>query len=107
MNIENEIFLKAKVNFNKLLDYGFKLDNNIYVYQKKFLNEEFEALIYIDKSGKVTGKVIDLNFNIEYTNIRTNINGEFVNKVRDCYKDILIDIKNKCFDSKYFIYNQW
>ena len=34
------------------------------------------------------------------------MNGEFVNKVRDSYKEILIDIKNKCFETNYFINNQ-
>ena len=32
--------------------------------------------------------------------------GEFVGKVRDEYKKILIDIRNHCFDSNYFIFSQ-
>ena len=32
--------------------------------------------------------------------------GEFVNKVREAYKSILKDIRNNCYDTKYFISNQ-
>ena len=106
MNIENEIFKRTSVNFNSLLKYGFQKENDIYKLEKKFLNNEFKAIINIDDKGNVSGKVIDLQFNEEYTNIRTDMNGEFVNNVRENYKNILIDIRNNCFNINYFIFDQ-
>ena len=106
MNIENEIFKRTNVNYSNLEKYGFKKENNIYIYEKTFLNNNFKAIIKIDDKGIVSGKVIDLEFDEEYTNIRTEMTGEFVNKVREAYKDILIDIKKHCFETNYFISNQ-
>ena len=106
MNIENEIFKRTNVNYSNLEKYGFKKENNIYIYEKTFLNNNFKAIIKIDDKGIISGKVIDLEFDEEYTNIRTEMTGEFVNKVREAYKDILIDIKKHCFETNYFISNQ-
>ena len=104
MNIEEEIFKKSKINVNKLLKYGFKKENNDYIYEKNFLNDSFKAIVIIN--DKVSGKVIDLETNLEYTNIKTKMTGSFVNRVRDEYEKILLDINNKCFDNTNFIYNQ-
>ena len=106
MNIENEIFKRANVNFNKLEKYGFKKENNIYIFEKVFLNDDFKAVIEIDDKKIVRGKVIDLQIGEEYTNIRTEMTGEFVNNVREAYKEILVDIRNHCFETSYFISNQ-
>ena len=106
MNIENDIFKRTNVNYKKLEKYGFKKLNNTYLYEKIFLDDDFKAIITIDDKGLVTGRVIDLAVNEEYTNIRTEMQGDFVSKVRDSYKDILIDIRSKCFDTKFFIFDQ-
>ena len=106
MDIENEIFKRTNINFKLLEKYGFKKENEIYIIEKNFLNDEFKAVITIDNKGIITGKVIDLQINEEYTNIRTNMNGEFVSSVREAYKDILIDIRKHCFERNYYISNQ-
>ena len=74
--------------------------------KKNLLDNEFKTIITIDDKGNIYGKVIDLETNEEYTNIRTEMTGEFVNKVREAYKSILKDIRNNCYDTKYFISNQ-
>ena len=104
MNIEEEIFKNSIVNIDKLIQYGFKKDNDNFIFESYLLNNEFKVII--NYNNNIKGKIIDLNTNLEYTNIRTNMNGEFVNKVRNDYKKILIDIKNNCFDTIYFMYNQ-
>lgn len=106
MNIEKEIFQRTKLILNRLIEYGFIKDNNSYIYEKYFLDNEFKAIIIVDNNGTVTGKVYDLQSNEEYTNIRTKMTGEFVSKVKDEYKNILIDIKNNCYEDKFFINNQ-
>ena len=102
MNIEKDIFKRATVNFKKLLKYGFKIDKDSYIYEKNFFNNDFKAIISIDNKGEVTGKVIDLLINDEYTRLRVDATGEFINTVRESYINILNDIKNKCFEVEYF-----
>ena len=106
MNIENDIFKRTNFNFKLLEKYGFKKDNNIYILEKNFLNNDFKAIITIDEEGSIKGKVIDLQIDEEYTNIRTEMTGEFVNQVREAYKDILIDIRKHCCEENYYISNQ-
>ena len=106
LNIENEVFKRTNVNFKQLEKYGFKKEKNIYIFEKKILNNEFKTIINIDDKGLVSGKVIDLQLDEEYTNIRTEMTGEFVNNVRESYKNILIDIRKHCFETNYFISGQ-
>ena len=106
MNIEKDLFKRASILYDKLEEYGFIKDGSNYVYEKNFLNNEFKAIININNKGIVTGKVIDLEFNEEYTNIRTDMTGEFVSKVREEYKSILKDIIDKCCVLNYFIFDQ-
>ena len=106
MNIEKDIFKRTNVNFKNVEKYGFKKNNNNYVLEKYFLNNDFKAIININDKGIVSGKVIDLQVDEEYTNIRTDMIGDFVNNVRESYKSILIDIRNHCFETNYYIFNQ-
>ena len=106
LNIENEIFKRTSVNYNNLEKYGFKKESNTYIYEKNFFDNEFKAIIRVNNKGLISGKVIDLQVDEEYTNIRTEMTGEFVNKVRESYKDILIDIRNHCFETNFFISEQ-
>lgn len=93
--IEKEIFKKAKIDINKLNDYGFKKEKDYYIYNKKIMNT-FNVEIIV-KDDKLTGKIIDTELDEEYTNFRVEKNtGEFVNKVREEYRKILEDIKNNC-----------
>lgn len=105
--IESEIFKRYHVDFKKLKDYGFSKIEDRYVYSENFDNNSFRADIIIDKEGKIDSKVIDLDQDEEYVNIKIALqNGEFVNRVRNSYKEILINIREKCFVKDYFIFNQ-
>jgi predicted DNA-binding protein (MmcQ/YjbR family) len=107
MNIEETMFKKSVIDFSKLIQYGFIKENNYYLYSKKILNDSFIVNIKIDCVGYIKGNVIDLNTHEEYTNFRiNNLNGQFVNSVREEYTNILFDIKQQCFKEKYFITNQ-
>lgn len=102
MNIENDIFKRALIDFKKLKDYGFVKENNIYKYSKVFMNS-FRADIEIDDKGIILGKIYDLNTNDEYTNFRIeNQIGKFVSQIRCEYINILEDIRKHCFSELYF-----
>lgn len=107
MNTEEEIFKKEKVNFKKLIKYGFVKENNMYKFSKIFMNNQFRADIFIDKNGSIKGKVIDLATDEEYINYRIEEQvGKFVNTVRQEYSTILKDIANNCFEKELFIFEQ-
>ncbi len=102
MKIEEEIFKRSHININKALLYGFSKEKDHYNYRQSFLDNSFEAIITI-KDNIITGKVIDLETNEEYFSIRTSQNGEYVNKIRDEYKKILLEIREECCSNDYFL----
>ncbi len=107
MTIEEEIFKKTKIDYNKIEKYGFKKDKDSYKYSKNIMNDNFRIDIEINKEGTVKGKIIDLSFNEEYTSFRIEENiGSFISEVKNEFKNLLLDIKDKCFIRIDFIYNQ-
>ncbi len=107
MTIEEELFRKTKIDFDKISEYGFKKDKSLYKYSKKIANNTFRVDIEINNDGIVKGKVYDLDFGDEYTNFRIeDSTGPFVGQVRDEFKNLLKDIRNKCFTRETFMYEQ-
>ena len=107
MNIENDIFKRSKINIDKLVKYGFKKENDHYIYSTNFIKDKFRADIFVNSKNQIHGTVWDLKNDEEYTNFRIENNiGEFVSNIREEYKKVLIDIKNKCFENEVFIFNQ-
>ncbi len=107
MSIEEEIFKKAKVDLTKLIKYGFKKENETFKYSKNILHNTLRIDIYIDNKSNVKGNIYDLALNEEYINYRIeNFNGEYALKVKNEFIKLLNDIKNKCFITQLFIFEQ-
>ena len=107
MTIEQELFASYRVIKEKLLEWGFINYSGIYTYSKDFHNDEFKALITIDEYGTLNGKVIEKEFNEEFVQLRIeSFRGGFFGEVREEYKKILLDIRDKCFKKEIFISNQ-
>ena len=104
MTIEENILKKTEPNYEKLLKYGFKKEHDKYTYKTTIMNDEFEVEITVKE--KLEGKVIDLNTEEEYTNIRLENIGAYTSKVKEEYEKVLIDIKNRCFEKNYFMFPQ-
>lgn len=106
MNIENTIFKRLVPDYDKLLDYGFVINNKVYEYTTKINNDNFEIYIVVS-NDKVYGKIYDLDIHEEYTNFRVESQmGAFVNKIREEYINVLKDIAKNCFIRKPFISSQ-
>ncbi len=104
MNIEEEIFKKRVILFDKLIPYGFTKEGDNYLISKTILNSSFRLDVKITKRGKVEGHIIDLNFNEEYFNYRIKTQtGEYVGKVREEFTDFLNDIKEHCTSGNDFV----
>ena len=101
MILEDEIFNKYKACNNKLIDYGFSLKDGLYQYEINIFTN-FKLIVKI-KDNSIKALVYDLDFNSLYNNYRIiNNNGSFANAIKDEVKNILLDIRNKCFIEECF-----
>lgn len=107
MVIKDNIFKKARINFDKLKAYGFNKIEDKWKISKIFMDNAFRADIVVDKDGIISGKVFDIQNREEYLPFRVeNGQGGFASIVKEEYGKILEEILDKCFDKKYFISNQ-
>ncbi len=84
------IFLNKKPNFSKLSLYGFELKNDVYFLSKDIMNGSLYLNIYVTERGITNFKVIDKEFNEEYTLIfDSGATGSFVGRVRSECEGIL------------------
>ena len=105
MKLIDELFKKYKLKKDSLISYGFILDNNVYKYTKTIHNGSFE-LDLIVKDNILNGKLIDTDFNDEYTQINQDVSGSFIASLKEECDEILLDIRDKCFIKELYIYNQ-
>jgi len=104
MSTEDDFFKKFVPVYEKLLDYGFILNENSYIYNKLFKNNEFRAEISITSDGQISGTVFDLANDEEYIPLKLKYSeGSFVGEVRTEYENILTEIRDNCFVEKYFL----
>ncbi len=95
--------LKNKIiNHNKLLEYGFKKEQNKYLYKEKICNNQFEIIIEV-LNNNMTSKILDAINKEEYILVDIkDITGEFVGKVREEYDSLIQDIIDKCTSMNVF-----
>lgn len=105
MKLIDELFKKYTLKEETLIDYGFSFNNGIYTYNKLIYNGSFELQLLIS-NNKLDGKLIDKDFNEEYNLINVDSSGAFLNSLKEECVDILIDIRNKCFNKEAFIFPQ-
>ena len=107
MSIEEDIFKRYSADFKSLVQYGFEHEDNCYICEKYFHDKNFKAVITITENGNVSGKVFDLENNDEFLPLRLkNSEGSFAGEIRAEYEKILVEIREKCFEEKYFVYTQ-
>ena len=103
--MEYELFKKCIFDYSKLLNYGFKEENNIYYYEKYILDNNYKICIKIENNN-VIGKIYDLIFNDEYLNLNVDSNLSFNNIIKEEYIKVLKDIKVKCTKESLFVFKQ-
>lgn len=103
--IEDIVFAKKKVCFDKLVDKGFvKMDEGDFIYSERFMDDMFEAQVIVDRSGHVSGQVVDLELGEDYLPLRVaSENTAFVGQVRQAYQGILQKIAGTCFVDELFM----
>lgn len=91
-----------KINYEKLLKYGFKKENEKYIYKTKIQNNQFEVNVIISNE-KSYSKLIDLEDKAEFILVDLEVsNGKFVGQLRQDYDNIIEDIIIKCTSKEIF-----
>lgn len=102
----NQFFKNKKINFQELLDYGFKPQGNLYIYEENIVNNHFKVIIEMNEEIQ-RSKVIDTNLDEEYILVDVqDVQGSFVNKIKTEYERILSNILDKYKSFSIFESNQ-
>ncbi len=99
--MKNEIFNDKKVNINKLIEFGFTKNNNIYEYST-ILNNDFSLRIKLKEPNILLTEITEIETGEIYTLHLTDAQGQFVGEIRKEYKNTLENIKNNCFENNIF-----
>jgi predicted DNA-binding protein (MmcQ/YjbR family) len=102
MSIESEFFQKKRPDDAKLLAFGFRQENNGYVWQGAFFDNQFAAHLHVDAAGQVTGQVIDLNSGEPYLPLRANHLGPYASQVKTAYENLLKQVAERGFITQPF-----
>lgn len=86
---------KRKIDYDKLINYGFIKDKDIYKYNTYIIDNNFRVDIEIN-NNKMISKLIELEFNDEYLLSDITNSLEYSSKIKDEYNKILNDILDKC-----------
>ena len=104
---EDKFFINKKVNFEKLLSYGFLMTDDGYRYSNVVMNGQFQLNVFVTNGGAVSTQMIDTASDEEYTlhKIESSV-GAYVGEVRAVCEDVLRDISQECFEPDVFHSNQ-
>lgn len=91
-----------KINYEKLIQYGFRKEKDIYSYQTKIQNNQFEIQVVIS-DRKSYAKLIDLENEEEFVLVDVETStGQFIGQLRQEYGNQLDDIIQKCTSKEAF-----
>ena len=103
MTIEEDIFKRAEINEKALAQYGFRQSKGYWTLEIPFMNGDFKAVISVDDAGHISGNVYETATQDIFLPLRVESMDGFVGEVRNAYKEILKDIKEKCCYENVFI----
>ena len=105
MKLTDEIFKKYDLVEESLIPYGFSYQDGFYSFKKLIYNNQFELVLTI-KEKAIDAKLIDIDFNEEYTGINVENESSFICELREECKNVLLDIRSKCYVKRMFIFSQ-
>lgn len=98
-----DIFANKKLNVEKLLDFGFTLENNTYIYNTKIMKNQFELTVTISEKKEIKTKLVEISTDDIYTlHLAKDADGTFVGQIKEEYNKILENIANSCFEKDVF-----
>lgn len=95
---KNEIFKSYKLDINKLIKYGFKLNNEGYTYKQEIGLNLYVVFCITSKTFNIN--VYDCENDLEYLPFYVkNKTGSYVKKVQEVVDKLIQDILDNCFDN--------
>lgn len=96
MRVLHKELENKKIDKDKLLEYGFKVKDNIYEYEVAILNNQFKIIIRYDDFN-MSSKIMDSNTDEEYSLVDVlGASGDFVGNVREQYENRIHDMIACC-----------
>ena len=103
MIFEDAYFKQKVLKHDSLEPFGFIATETGYEFRKPLMGEELEARLFIDLEGKLTGQIVDLEFNESYDTFRSpHASGTYVGQVREAYGGLLSQVADFCYDDQLF-----
>ncbi|AOP43047.1 MmcQ/YjbR family DNA-binding protein [Edwardsiella piscicida] len=94
----NDIFVQREVDAQRLSAYGFRQNEQCYIYSRDVADGQFVMTVTITRHGEISAAVVDRLTEEEYILHRIrSATGAFVGKIREEYENELINIAEKCF----------
>ena len=100
MRIEEEVFVRHRIIPGRLIDYGFKTENDRLTYSRELHDDGMKIIVEYD--GAINGRIIDLSLNDEYTAFRVEGATGYSAQIRQKYIELLTDIRSHCCKNQYF-----
>lgn len=100
MHIEEEVFARHRIIPDKLIDYGFKTENDRLTYSRELPDDGMRIIVEYD--GAINGRIIDLSLYDEYTAFRVAGSTGYSAQIRQKYIGLLTDIRSHCCKNQYF-----
>ena len=100
MRIEEEVFARHRISPDKLIDSGFKTENDRLTYSRELPDDGMRIIVEYD--GAINGRIIDLSLNDEYTAFRVAGSTGYSAQIRQKYIELLTDIRSHCCKNQYF-----
>lgn len=100
MCIEEEVFARHMPIPDKLIEYGFKTENDRLTWSKELPDDGMKIIVEYD--GTINGRIIDLSLNDEYTAFRVAGATGYSAQIRQKYIGLLTDIRDHCCKKQYF-----
>lgn len=95
-NLSNE-FKNKKLNYDKMINYGFKKINDTYLYEEEI--ENFKLVINIKDKNNAYSKLIEIETMEEFLPVdMENISGEFISNIKQMYISKINGILSNCTD---------
>lgn len=102
MRVLNSLFEDKNIDYDKLLEYGFVRNDDMYIFEKNICDDTFKVIVQIS-SNKQTAKIMDLQTDEEYVMVDIkNAVGAFVGAIRSEYDKVIVDIIEKCTTKEAF-----
>ena len=100
--IEEKIFKSKKLQFDKLLNYGFVEKNGMFFLEKKIFDNQFILKVEISQNS-ISSNLVELETGEPYTLFLVeDALGAFVGEVRKEYEKCLNDIAQNCTEKYIF-----